>query len=252
MSKGNIAGIHNFCDRWCERCFFTTRCSVYASENVAPGIEKDIKNKAFWERLSKNFEKAKFMLEDAAKKSGVDLKELELNMQETEKKEEELRARSLHHPISKLSLEYTDLAKNWLKTQPGMMDKLELLKEELTLGVESQKNAKDQIETIKDSLAVIEWYSTFIHIKFMRALMGKEDDDQSDPDTYPRDSDGSAKIAIIGVERSMQAWLKVFELLPSQEDHFLKALSMLERIKNLALRDFPEAMKFIRPGFDEG
>jgi hypothetical protein len=47
------------------------------------------------------------------------------------------------------------------------------------------------------------------------------------------------------------AWMKLFDLLPDQEDHFLKALSLLEKIKNETIIEFPEALKFVRPGFDE-
>ena len=28
-----ITGIHNYCDRWCERCPFTTQCGSYALED---------------------------------------------------------------------------------------------------------------------------------------------------------------------------------------------------------------------------
>jgi len=27
-----ISGIYNYCDRWCERCAFTHRCRVYATQ----------------------------------------------------------------------------------------------------------------------------------------------------------------------------------------------------------------------------
>jgi hypothetical protein len=119
MSKGNIAGIHNFCDRWCERCVFTSRCAVYLSESTNPVEQKDQRNKVLWERLSKNFEKARFLLEDAAKKSGLDLKDLQANLDETERKEEELRTRSLDHHLSRASLAYHEATRAWLKTQPG-------------------------------------------------------------------------------------------------------------------------------------
>jgi hypothetical protein len=129
------------------------------------------------------------------------------------------------------------------------MDKLELLKDALTLGVESQQNAKEQIETIKDSLAVIEWYSAFVHTKLLRAVMSQADEDL--PDDFTNDANGSAKTAVIGIERSMKAWVKIFALLPAEEDHFLNVLAMLEKLKNETLTEFPEAMRFVRPGFDE-
>jgi hypothetical protein len=250
MAIKNIPLIHNFCDRWCERCTFTTRCAVFQSEKQGANEDLDIKNRAFWERLSQNFAKAKTLLEEAAKKSGVDLASIEFTPADAERKEEDLRVKSNQHPAGKLSLEYSDLTRGWLKTQPGMLDKLELLKEELTLGIESQQHAKEQIETIKESLAVIEWYSTFIHIKLIRALMGKGDE-LFDDDDDQADFNGSAKIAIIAIERSMQSWIRIFELLPGEEDHFLRVLALLEKIKTEVLNEFPNAMRFVRPGFDE-
>jgi hypothetical protein len=54
MSR-NIVGIYNYCDRWCERCTFTSRCAVYVDESNLPSEEMDMQNKAFWDRIGKNF-----------------------------------------------------------------------------------------------------------------------------------------------------------------------------------------------------
>jgi hypothetical protein len=256
MAKGNIPGIYNYCDRWCERCFFTSRCASFENENKADPAELDVKNKLFWDRLSQNFVKAQEMLEQAAEKHGINLNDLKMNMEDVERKEVELRARSSNHILIKLTREYTRFASQWLKTQPGMMQRLEKMKEDITLGVESQEEIKKQTTTIKDCLEIIQWYITFLEPKFMRALMGKENDlidalmEEEDAD-FSRDYDGSAKIGVISVERCLQAWTRLFDLLPEQEDDFLKALSLLERIKKETLKEFPEAMKFVRPGFDE-
>jgi len=50
-----ISGIYNYCDRWCERCPLTSRCLVYATEQVGHNgaIENhDNRNEAFWHKLS--------------------------------------------------------------------------------------------------------------------------------------------------------------------------------------------------------
>jgi hypothetical protein len=252
MADRNIAGIHNYCDRWCERCSFSSRCAIYEDSSTLKAEEQDDKNKLFWERLSHNFTLAKEMLEQAAKNSGIDLDQMQEDIVKAEIKSQDLRKKSTEHKIITLIREYRNFGDRWLKTQPGMMDKLEKLKENLTMGVESQQDAKVQMETIKDCLALIQWYLTFLEPKLMRALMGKNDDGEiNDEKDYPRDYDGSAKISIIGIERSMQAWIRLFDLLPDQEDDFLKALSLLEKIKGMTLEEFPNAMAFVRPGFDE-
>lgn len=251
MAEGKIPGIHNYCDRWCERCVFTSRCAISSEDSKATPEEQDIKNKAFWERLSHNFSKAKGLLEDAAKRHGVDLASLQEEIEQNQKKEEEIRVASEQHLLNKLSIEYTDFTHHWLKTQPGMLDKLNALKEELTLGTQTHDAAKEQTVIIKESLAVIQWYSTLIPAKIFRALTGKLHDTMYEEDDDQRDHLGSAKIVLLSIERSMQAWISLFELLPNQEDEFLRALSLLERLKKITLQEFPRAMAFIRPGFDE-
>jgi hypothetical protein len=251
MAANYISGIHNYCDRWCERCFFTSRCAVYAQE-ADSDKELDIKNKAFWERLSENFSKAKKLLEEAAEKNGIDLNTLQEELEAGQKERQEIKEKSYNHPISKLSLEYSKMSQRWLDTQPGMIEKLTELKEKLELDLESQQQAKDETNAIRDCLAVIQWYQTFIHVKIVRALIGKSTTFPDDEDeNFPRDSDGSAKIGLIAIDRSMQAWHKLYELMPDQEDDFLKILSLLERIKGMSEREFPNAKEFKRPGFDD-
>jgi len=252
MATRKISGIYNYCDRWCERCTFTSRCAVYEDESRVPSEALDIKNKAFWDRLGKNFVKAQKMLQNAAKESGVDLETVSGEIEETYRRKEQLKKESRQHPIARLSLEYSEVGRDWLKTQPGMLDRLENLKTELNLGVESTAGAKRETSTIKDSLAVIQWYLVFIHVKLSRALMGKLTNlEWREEDQHQRDFDGSAKIALIAIERSMHAWSSLFEILPEKEDDFLNILSMLEKIKTMTLEEFPHAQAFIRPGFDE-
>jgi hypothetical protein len=252
MAKRKIEGIYNYCDRWCERCTFTSRCAVYEDESDLTAEETDIKNKAFWESIGRNFIKAQKMLQKAAEQHGVELDTVSKEAEESLRKKEELKKKSRQHPMALLSLQYSEIGREWLKTQPGMLDRLENLKTELNLGVESTDGAKRETGTIRDSLAVIQWYLFFIHVKLSRAMMAKLSSvEWNDDDLYQRDYDGSAKVALIAIERSMHAWSSLFEILPENEDDFLKILSMLEKIKSMAIEEFPGATAFVRPGFDE-
>src|SRR6266550_5370152 len=75
-----ISGIYNYCDRWCERCPFTSRCLVYASEKEDEENDpesRDINNAAFWQKLTSIFEQTREMITDWAKENGVDLEALD-------------------------------------------------------------------------------------------------------------------------------------------------------------------------------
>jgi hypothetical protein len=128
-----IEGIYNYCDRWCERCPFTSRCLVYAQEHAdADGPEaNDINNEAFWH------------VEDDAEEDDV------------------------------------------------------------TEGLQQ------------------------------------------------KDSDGSIKVALIGMDRSIGAWGRLKEEFPEQAGDVLPLLVHLERLRRKTEHTFPNARNFIRPGFDE-
>ena len=71
-----ISGIYNYCDRWCERCPLTSRCLVYATEQDEDSPEThDIRNEAFWRKLSSIFLETREMVVEWAKEAGVELVE---------------------------------------------------------------------------------------------------------------------------------------------------------------------------------
>ena len=253
MKNKNIPFIHNYCDRWCERCAFTSRCAVGESESKLKPEEKDIDNKAFWDNLSKNFAEGLLLLKKAAKEHGLDLDNLPPEeIAEIDKQHKKNRIESKNHPISRLSWDYSEAARTWLETMPGLEEKKEELLTGINLGLQTEADVNELALEVRENISVINWYVFFIHVKFMRALTGKwEDDNWEEENGYQRDFDGSAKIAMIAVDRTIQAWLKLFQLMPDREDQFFPLLAQLQKIKTIAEKEFPKAQKFIRPGFDE-
>ena len=248
MSLPKIEGIYKYCDRWCERCGFTSRCSIFEEGKKHP----DQKTRAFKERLGENILKANAILLKAARDAGLNMEAAQARIEESVRQNENLEIKIQEHPLVVLSAQYSLIGRDWLKTQPGMLDHLEDLKAQLTIGVETNEGAKRETRVIKESLAAIQWYLDFIHDRLSRAVEGKliSDEKQLSHADEPRDHDGSAKIAIIAIDRSIEAWSALFTILPQDEDHFLKVLSMLERMKRSAIREFPLAASFVRPGFD--
>jgi hypothetical protein len=101
-----------------------------------------------------------------------------------------------------------------------------------------------------DPRAVISWFHLMIHVKAMRALSGLAKDDPCDRD-WPPDHDGSAKVALIGIDRSYTAWLDLVEVGALSPGDAMPFLDDLLCLRGALERAFPKARSFVRPAFDE-
>jgi hypothetical protein len=74
---------------------------------------------------------------------------------------------------------------------------------------------------------------------------------RSEPEDGSADHDGSAKVALLSIDRSRTAWIATAErgLAPTTEvEPFVSELGVLaDELERL----FPQARAFVRPGFDE-
>ena len=70
-----IPGIYNYCDKWCERCQFTSRClnCTLVEEQFGDLQENDELNEAFWQRFSEMLQNTLAMVKEMAKERGIDL-----------------------------------------------------------------------------------------------------------------------------------------------------------------------------------
>ena len=114
-------------------------------------------------------------------------------------------------------------------------------------------NDEASIVKYKDALEVIEWYYFFIGAKVHRVHLDLEERQNDPDDEYNVYSDnlGSAKIAIIAIERSMDALSVFYTECKEKEDDILNFLLELSSIKKQLLQTFPGVMDFKRPGFDD-
>ena len=64
--SNHIPGIYNYCDRWCERCQFTSRCLNFEmSEEKFDDLQGgDISNEVFWRKLSETLQETMGMLQE--------------------------------------------------------------------------------------------------------------------------------------------------------------------------------------------
>lgn len=226
-----IEGIYNYCDRWCERCTYSSRCLNYSidQEKFGDVKEKDISNEEFWKGLQEIFSETNEMIRESIREMGGDPDSLPDEEIPDIKTEDRF--------LVKLARKYSEDVRNWFEDPLYVSEKESILLEE----------KRQKIDEIAE---VIFWYQHQIEVKFRRAFfdLGLNDSEEK----FGRDdSNGSVKVALIGIDRSIGAWGKLLHVLPQREKSILQILYLLERIKDIAEKSFPKARSFIRPGFDE-
>lgn len=244
-----ISGIYNYCDRWCERCAFAQRCMTYAiCEKDDNPQSKDINNKAFWDKIGEIFKVTLEMVKEDAEKMGIDLNTID--SEKAEKYEQKVHKISQEQPYSKAAIEYSDLVRKWFDSNEDLLR--EKADELLMLAEADIPAAKpvDEAVSIKDCLDVIQWYQHQIYVKLCRAASGMLRGEEFEIDYCPEDANGSAKVAIIGIERSLAAWGGLLNQFPQQERVILDLLVKLKGLLRKVEMSFPNARSFARPGFD--
>ena len=250
---GLIPGIHNYCDRWCERCPLTTRCAIAdpkPRDRAAERPTDDAGNEEFWNELVVSFAAVIRLIRRDAKRRGIDLDSPELQA-ETERADQKRRRAATRSgsALFKAASAYRKAGHSFLRALPGALaDTEEALATENRLGIGQPDTTA---AAIRDALDVVQWYLFFIEVKLRRAVQGAVDERQLGLEDLPRDSDGSAKIALIAIDRSLAAWARLREhFAAAHGDAILDLLVQLERLRRAAEAKFPAAREFKRPGFD--
>lgn len=252
--KTLISGIYNYCDRWCERCPLTARCLNFkmgqarAVERGRPAPD-DLKNQEFWDELAETFALTLHMVRREAKKMGVDLDDPKV--MEAARQEERARCRRAAREGSQLhriATTYWKAARKLLERLPAELRAAqEALDTQARLGA---GNPHGTAEGIRDALEVVQWYLFFIDVKLSRAVVGRVDEAIEGDDGFPSDADGSAKVALVAMDRSIGAWARLREQLGGEADPILDLLVLLEKLRRATEQEFPRARDFKRPGFD--
>lgn len=246
-----IQSIYNYCDRWCERCPFTARCLNFAlDEEEFDHLEtQDLDNEAFWKKLSETFQMTLELLEEAAEEQGIDLDSIDTKEVEEEDRLNDELARD--HECSRMAKLYSEMVDDWLDSARELIssEEEELSAVETIEALDNSPAEKD--DDLLEPVEVVGWYQHLIYVKLMRAIRGELLEEPEILDEYPKDSDGSAKVALIGIDRSIAAWGEIRSLFPHRSDQIMDILLHLEQLRRKVEKTFPDARAFIRPGFDK-
>jgi hypothetical protein len=224
-----IPGIYNYCDRWCERCDFTDRCA--------------------------NFHLANNLL-DEMQESDSPLQDEEPDVQDTMEDTDEasffqpdddqdntddffsIHKKSERHPLAILSEKYAWTTYDWLNKHHQAFEK------NLTYWL-----AKGQADELNEGFKVLSYYNFFIHMKLTRAISGYYELQDFDDAEY--DMNGSAKVALIGIDRMLEAIKLLRRYMKTERGQLEGFRKQLEKMRFETEELFPEARSFVRPGLDE-
>jgi len=246
-----IPGIYNYCDRWCERCAFTAQCMTYAlsKEEVDNPQSQDINNKAFWDKLHGIFKVTLEMVKETAEEMGIDLNAID--HEDFAKQEERVHKIVKDQPYCLAALSYIKKVDSWFESNKGLLedkaDELQTLSEANIPGTRPVEEAV----SINDCLEVVRWYQHQIYVKLCRSAGGLIRGELEGLEYFPEDANGSAKVALIAMDRSIAAWGRMYEYFPQHKAEILDILLLLDRLRTKSQILFPNARAFVRPGFDD-
>lgn len=253
LAPAHIAGVHNYCDGWCERCGFTNRCGIYSMLAREPKVAGQ---DSLIEQLASRFDQVRthiarrstFSLEEALKDAEQDI----AGESATFARDEELRhERRRHDPLLREARAYADLAGAWFELESdGMRAHADALVQR------AEVDTVDDISLIElarllDAVAIVRHDCFLIYVKLNRAVDGLEESKRERwvDDPVQNDHNGSAKLALTCIDRSEGAWRAIDQWYPGSGG--ARALAdQLAELRAAVERRFQRARAFLRPGFD--
>jgi hypothetical protein len=222
LRNGFIVGIFNYCDRWCDACAFTSRCRLFADvaemqASLDPGLKALVQTPPL----------------EPPPPPPPWLEEL-LDAMDQAMREPADNGEPLERPLPPQHLVIQERAHRYRARLDPWLQTREF----------SAKNSP------ADPQAVVLWFHTLISTKIHRALHGLADDRPEDRD-WPPDYDGSAKVALLAIERSHAAWLELVERGVVSDADAAPLITDLVWLGEALERVFPNARAFVRPALDE-
>ena len=240
-----IEGVFNYCDRWCERCRFQSRCRLYRDTQRLEQMTAGLLDESDLEALDSDDafeldgtsppvppgERAEFLesLTDAV---------AEVSPAEAARVAAALDRRGRQqtsHPLSREAFEYGETARRLIAVLGPML-----------------RAAGDPLAL--ESLETIGRFALLIAVKTRRAVASllPPCEELDDDDDFRRlDANGCAKLVRLMVVESRDAWGFLTRLPSVAADGVPAAMiARLDELDQQLARAFPQAMSFVRAGFD--
>jgi hypothetical protein len=241
--QGYIEGVYAYCDRWCERCALTDRCRLADHEAKRNAeLRRQGRDPQRWDvaldEVGRAFTELAERVRADAEALGVELSEAieEVGVAAGDGGELD------EHPVLVRALAYTKSAHAFL----------DATQERLRVG-SSRGDTKDDDAAVEDALDTVSWYHTMVPAKLARAVEGliAAQGDPGSAEHEESDANGSAKVAYLGIARSLSAFHALSSLRPWLGPSIMPCMMLLCELRDMVEQHFPGFRSFIRPGFDE-
>ena len=113
------------------------------------------------------------------------------------------------------------------------------------------EHSRTSAPVLAEAIKVAAWDCFLVSAKVRRALSGRDQflrGDDFDDDPVQNDWNGSAKVALISIVRSADAWSVIAGI--SGDPDAAQIEADLRTLRDDVERTFPDAWRFVRPGFD--
>lgn len=192
-----------------------------------------------WSRLKNVFESTYEVLHELADERGIDVEDIyasenidkEFWGEDYENSEMKGTRENLvieNSDIIRICMIYEDLADKCLEKAFEILD--------------------EKGKEVDNALDIVDWYQDLIQAKMRRALHGYYHTDSIQE--QKEDYNGSAKVALIAIERSEEGWNVLLSYSEEISREMKQLLVVLGQLKKDIGFQFPEAESFRRPGFE--
>jgi len=244
-----IPGIYNYCDTWCERCLFTSRCRSFQIQTET-GLTKSMEaGPDLINQLTDALNLTKQYIENLSRSGGLTGADApaDTTVQALEENALSRPVQVGQHPVAQLANSYLKHTGDWLRQEKHLLEQAgEQQLREVSLGFRTQEESMPILHALRDAWEIINWYRTLIPVKTQSALRALSESDA----TMKVYHLGKAKLVLVSIDRSLAAWQTILAQYPDKTDNLLDVLAQLSRLRRELETLFPTARAFQRPGLD--
>jgi hypothetical protein len=254
-----IPGIHDYCDQWCERCALAARCLHFAIERKAqemtggpdPLPEEEEVDEDFVPRMHDEEIYDEEILDELARDLGVpvealawedELKEFREDLEDAENEDENGEASLVlyEEDVYTCFCLYERLIDEYQEALYSLIDTIEEVDEDIA-----------RVDRVEEILARINWYLDLLFAKLKRAYYAASLYTLHGFQSCQTDANGSAKLVLLVLDASREAWGKLREELATSPREIPWLQAILDQMQSEVQTRFPAARFFKRPGFDD-